>query len=141
MSAWDRESLAEVIGPGRKVVSFAKSNASAVDYRPPTDRVDLTLDDGRTLALELQADCCSRSYFADLKQFEELVGSTILDAEEREGPDTENDGDVMRWHFLVLKTDKGHVTIDWRNESNGYYDGELEWSIVPRALSEGSETT
>lgn len=93
----------------------------------------LYLDDGNKLHLELYGECCSQSFFTDLKQFEELEGAKILNIEEREGQSDNNlpepEGDVISWHFLVFTTDKGHVTIDWHNESNGYYDGSLTASV------------
>jgi hypothetical protein len=87
-----------------------------------------------TLRLTLDAGCCSESFFTSPAQFNELVGSTVLAVEERSsradgaqpvGEDCTQD--CMSWHFLVFVTDLGHITIDWRNDSNGYYDGNLCW--------------
>lgn len=102
----------------------AKPDASRSD-----EAVILSFSDGTKRLLWLEADCCSGSYFTDVKQFDELPGATIQKVEERDG-EVEGDkyvGDVKAWHFLVFETNKGHVTIDWRNESNGYYDG---WVVV-----------
>lgn len=33
------------------------------------------------------------------------------------------------WYFLVFFTSGGHVTIDWRNDSNGYYAGTICLSV------------
>lgn len=88
-----------------------------------TASVALTLADGRVLTLTLEGDCCSSSTYTDASQFDELIGSTIQSIEERAG-ETENNGE-LQWHFLVFTTNKGHVTIDWRNDSNGYYDGSV----------------
>lgn len=91
---------------------------------------------GATLALSLDGDCCSRSYFTNEAQFADLIGATATKIEERnEFPegfqeyDLENT-DSLSWHFLVFTTDKGHFTIDWRNDSNGYYDGSLSAEYV-----------
>lgn len=96
-----------------------------------SDEVRLILSDGRLVDLTLTGDCCSKSNFTDPKQFEELVGATILEAEDRQGHSSNNlpepeGADSISWHFLVFKTNKGHVTIDWHNDSNGYYDGNLK---------------
>lgn len=86
---------------------------------------------GATLRLVLDGDCCSSSYFTKEAQFADLVGAKILAFEEVDSsPDGfeeyDLDGtDSLSWHFLKVTTDKGHVTIDWRNDSNGYYDGTL----------------
>ncbi len=98
--------------------------------------VSLLLDGGWQARLWLDADCCSNSFFTDMTQFDELVGATIVEFEERHGKSREDlKEDNLRdecpsWHFLVIKTDKGHVTIDWRNDSNGYYDGILNLNLL-----------
>lgn len=86
---------------------------------------------GGTLLLRLDGDCCSHSYFTKDAQFEDLIGAKILSAEEvweESGFAPYNEDSswaTYKWHFLKFATDKGYVTIDWRNESNGYYDGSL----------------
>jgi hypothetical protein len=84
----------------------------------------LTDTEGNRYRFALSGDCCSGSYYDDPKQFQELVGSTILDVEERAGDGFREDDSEVAPHFLVFRTDRGHVTIDWRNISNGWYDGE-----------------
>jgi hypothetical protein len=103
---------------GRKVVEVTGSE----------DCVTLTLEGGDLHYIRLEGDCCSVSYFTDWKQFEELVGSTIQTVEERykgREDDADMKAESVAWHFLVFVTNKGHVTIDWRNDSNGYYDGTI----------------
>lgn len=102
-----------------------------------TDRRVLVLDTG-TLELSLDAECCSCSHFTDPSQFNELLGSVITDAEEVSGGTptatsmaVECQDDEQSWHFLRFTTNLGHVTIDWRNDSNGWYDGELMARFVP----------
>lgn len=105
---------------GKKVVSITAGQEPDVNF-----------EDGRRLHLRLDGDCCSSSYFTDLEQFNELIGATIQNIEERDGESvlaktkTLTSVANVSWHFLVLETDKGHVTIDWRNDSNGYYDGSV----------------
>jgi hypothetical protein len=110
---------------GRKVVGVAR--AVVLDkYDDERDSVELQFDNGDTASVYLTGDCCSRSHFTDPKQFDELVGATIQAVEHRDGPVTgEEDREVQKWHFLVFVTDRGHVTLDWRNDSNGYYDGDV----------------
>lgn len=117
---------------GAKIASVTKTS---------NEDVRLALDDGRALRLWLDGDCCSSSYYTDTTQFDELIGATIQSVEERDGEShagldaeaakTDKDRDAVSWHFLVFATDKGHVTIDWRNDSNGYYDGDVHPEIQP----------
>lgn len=101
------------------------------------DSIVLNFLDGRDLRLQLKGDCCSSSYYTDFGQFDELIDSTIRAIEERDGksetpgekPSQEN-SESISWHFLVFITNKGHVTIDWRNDSNGHYDGSVHPSLT-----------
>lgn len=110
-----------------------------------THEVYLNLKDGRKVHLELFGDCCSGSYFTDTKQFDELIGATIQEVEERWGKSDNNlpepDGDDIKWHFLVFTTNKGHITIDWHNDSNGYYDGTLNMNVLPASVSSKTDGT
>lgn len=97
-------------------------------------------DDGTGLEIHLEADCCSDSFFTDPKQFDELVGSKVLSVEKRDDgtPSVTSEAEPCHqeessWGFLVFVTDKGHVTIDWRNDSNGYYGG---WPVLTNLKSE-----
>lgn len=109
-----------------------------INYNQDADVVDLVCQRSSQekgyeeihLRLELTGDCCSHSFYTDPKQFLELMGSTITHIEERENKTDETDDEVQRWKFLVFTTDRGHVTIDWRNDSNGYYDGEITATIL-----------
>jgi hypothetical protein len=93
-----------------------------------------------SFTVEVAGSCCSESYFPDPKQFYELVGHTINTAECRDGYSTDTSKEEAAksctqedtdWHFLVFTTDKGHTTIDWRNDSNGYYTGTLKVTFTP----------
>lgn len=119
-----------------------------VEHLQAPDRdstIALYLDNGKAFEFRLEEDCCSTSAFTN-EAFEEafmLIGAEVKYVEHREGgstgyrrgedkpvgertaalslqyPPSESDS----WHFIVFATDKGHVTLDWRNMSNGHYDG------------------
>ena len=103
----------------------------------------ILFEDGRRLKLQLVTDDPCRSdssFYTDESQFRELIGSTILSIEERSNCEPRAPGppeDNTEWHFLVFTTDSGHVTIDWRNDSNGFYDG----SVWPEFVTEEVETS
>lgn len=114
----DAQPMAKALG--KKVVEVENSGTPIV----------LKFEDGSKLKIDLEGDCCSSSYFSPegLSDSKELEGATIDAIEEVEsgnhGPyDDGGDYDCVSWHFLKIKTDKGDVTLDWRNDSNGYYDG------------------
>lgn len=102
------------------------------------DGAKITLENGARYQFNLYGDCCSRSEYTNegFEAFKELEGAKIVEIEDRDGESdtpskTIEDGEDDKWHFLVVKTDKGHVTIDWRNASNGYYDGNIALARIP----------
>jgi hypothetical protein len=121
-------------------IAFKKViGATVKEIAAKKDFVGLVLDTGQTLRLSLDGDCCSRSYFTDTDQFLELVGAKIQGIEERRGESKDGLNEAamadeyapedIKWYFLVFVTNKGHVTIDWRNDSNGYYSGSITASL------------
>lgn len=88
-------------------------------------------DAGATLSIILEGDCCSGSYFEEsaAKEAAGLLGSTLSQVR-RVSSKLENFDDAdqyTQYHALELVTENGVTTLDWRNESNGYYDG---WANV-----------
>lgn len=93
------------------------------------ERIVFTLDDGRDAWLYHSQDCCEYVRVEEIHgDLADLVGAPILLAEEVEFDEGEADDsgrqgsdDCWKWTFYKLATVKGHVTIRWLGESNGYY--------------------
>ena len=107
----------------------------------------LVLSNGKSVQFGLDGGCCSVSSFTDKAQFQELKGSVLQKIEERDGAagvpgriyeQDDSDQGYISWHFLVFETDKGHVTIDWRNDSNGFYDGTVKPRVFDTLVVEAS---
>ena len=115
-------------------VEYNKSPERAA-YRSPDEILTLIADDGRKVELRLSGDCCSASYFEPrcVKEVQELVGqillgvgsieSTISDKRVESTEENDYNGGSYKYHAVKLSTDKETLVVDWRNESNGYYDG------------------
>lgn len=90
------------------------------------DTIDFVCEDGRRFQQRHDQNCCENVYIADLiGDLNDLVGSPILVAEERQSDDPPPDDgyfpDSYTWTFYTLRTLKGSVDIRWYGESNGYY--------------------
>lgn len=69
----------------------------------------------------------------------DLEGTPLLRAEAVEGSAPEGDTDEfserVKWTFYKFTTVKGHVTVSWRGESNGYYSV----GVTVKDLKDGHE--
>lgn len=93
----------------------------------------LTLDDGRKAVFYHSQDCCES---VDLNEvhgdLDDLLNTPILQAEEVSGEDPGPPSeyyDSYTWTFYKLATIKGHVTLRFLGESNGYYSESVDFRI------------
>lgn len=87
--------------------------------------------DGSCAVFEVDGGCCSQSWIESLDLVDNLFG-TISNVEDIPMPDlgnidTEKRKDVtcVKYYGLKITTDKGSCVIDYRNDSNGYYGGDI----------------
>lgn len=95
--------------------------------------------EGETFRMFHDQDCCETVYLQDIEgELQDLVGSEILLAEEISG-DTPADfkfeyqPDSYTWTFYKFATNKGHVTLRWLGESNGYYSESVTFEKVKKS--------
>lgn len=92
--------------------------------------IKFDVEDREPIVAKVDADCCSHTWIENVENHEAVVGSPILAVEDLELPDdtTEETEDGRILHYGVqITTAKGTCTIDYRNESNGYYGGSMWW--------------
>lgn len=75
------------------------------------------------------AECCSHTWIEGIELPVNGFPATVLSAEDIAMPDLGSPAeyDVIAYYGFKVKTDKGDIVIDYRNESNGYYGGNLSW--------------
>lgn len=79
------------------------------------------------------ADCCSETWIENVEIPALGFPCTVVSATELEMPESrEAEGDepqeYIEFYGIKFITDKGEIVIDYRNASNGYYGGSLEWN-------------
>jgi hypothetical protein len=83
-------------------------------------------------------DCCNTVYINHMSgldivgkdnTFDLLRGVLVLGAEDKEWitrSDIEDAYEVIEDGFFTIKTDRGYIDLEVRNEHNGYYGGRVE---------------
>lgn len=86
-------------------------------------------------------DCCSETWFADIIGVKYLIGATVKKVENLELTNYNLDDNRCRQdediaYGVKLITDKGEANIIYRNSSNGYYGGSVEFiGRIPTSLT------
>lgn len=95
---------------------------SKVDLAADKKAIRFTVDD-ETVIAKCDGDCCSSTWIESVEMPAGGLPAKILAATNLDLPSQEN----IRFYGLKLTTDKGDLVLDYRNESNGYYGGNLSW--------------
>lgn len=86
-------------------------------------------------------DCCSETWFAYIINVKALINATVKRVENLELPNYNLDDGRCRQNEDVaygirLTTNKGETDIIYRNSSNGYYGGSVEFiGRIPTSLT------
>ena len=95
--------------------------------------VKFVLAGGEEVIARCDADCCSYTWIEGV-EFPSLPAK-VISVEDIEmpyatppgGKNGPGDPDSVEFYGLRVITDRGHLVIDYRNDSNGYYGGSLSW--------------
>jgi hypothetical protein len=100
------------------------------------DEIIFTCDNGEKYLMTHYQNCCESVTVEDIVgDINDLLNSPILIARE----DTSNDNpegftkeyqDSFTWTFYNIATARGHVTIRWYGESNGYYSESVDFKQI-----------
>jgi hypothetical protein len=98
--------------------------------------VTFVLEDGKTASLYHAQDCCESVLLEDVAGFpEDLIGHTILQAEECSGDFDSSKLQLPGWHdqaydwtFYRITTMRGQVVLRWFGTSNGWYSTSVSFS-------------
>lgn len=103
-----------------------------VDMKIAADKVAILFvtADGENLVAKVDADCCSHTWVESIEMPALGLPFTIIAVEDLDmgkEPLSDDNYDCLQFYGAKIVTDKGDLIIDYRNESNGYYGGEICW--------------
>ena len=86
-------------------------------------------DSGEELIVRVDADCCSYTWIESVEMPALGMPFTIIECQDLDMPNLGDmpDCDVVEYYGAKIITDKGEMIIDYRNDSNGYYGGNIVW--------------
>ena len=79
--------------------------------------------------VRVDGDCCSNSWIEHIELPALGFPALVSDVRDLEMPDlgSPSEDEVIAYYGCKIVTDRGDIIIDYRNESNGYYGGNLSW--------------
>lgn len=102
------------------------------------DEITVTFTDGTTATAHTEGDCCSQTWIEHLTVPPDIDGAEITGYSWAEDvpQDTRSVNvptdvylDEIEVYGEAIRTTRGEILIEFRNSSNGYYGGSLEWSV------------
>ena len=90
--------------------------------------IKFDIENEDSIIARADGDCCSVSWIEEIDLPSMLIGK-VISVEDINMPDLgqPNEYDLIQYYGCKITTDKGSCIIDYRNESNGYYGGNLSW--------------
>jgi hypothetical protein len=125
-----------------KLKSLIGKIIDKLELNTQSDEFTITFTDGLYIKFGAEGDCCSHSWIEHLEAPNDVQGAIILDVSDggsvawdnHECEEGKNEWgyiahtcghDCLRVYNTRFDTDKGSVILEYRNDSNGYYGGNL----------------
>lgn len=88
-------------------------------------------EDGTEFKAFTDGACCSYTWIEHIEMPALGLPFKIVAIEDLDMPDLGNmeDCNVVSYYGAKITTDKGEMIIDYRNDSNGYYGGNIVWPV------------
>lgn len=99
------------------------------------DAIVIRFTDGNEITGEAFGDCCSSTWLESIDLPGNISG-TLVAVENIAMPDQPYDKEkyeCLQFYGVKISTSKGSAVIDYRNSSNGYYGGSIDWYWTKRA--------
>lgn len=103
-----------------------------VDVKIAEDKLAMLFvcDNGEELVVRIDADCCSYTWIESVELPALGFPFTVIacdDLDMNKEPLKNEEYECLQFYGAKITTDKGDMVIDYRNDSNGYYGGDIVW--------------
>jgi hypothetical protein len=105
----------------------------STDEDAEQDYVRFTPYTGDPITYVTYGDCCSYTWIDELKDVEALLHAVVTQVEyllDDESKDDDDDYEVIQTSTVKISTNKGDALLVYKNRSNGYYSGSLDFCDV-----------
>lgn len=100
---------------------------TAIYIASDKEAIKFVTDRGEVVA-HCDADCCSHTWIEHVELPALGLPAKVIAEADLELPEgLETDEGLIQFYGLKLPIVRGDFVIDYRNESNGYYGGNLSW--------------
>lgn len=101
-----------------------------------SDTITFTASDGRTFSMFHSQNCCEHVRLTEvIGDVDDLIDAPIVSyecVENSNGDPAPEYPDSWTWTFYKFQSTKGHVTLRWLGESNGYYSERVDFKLDGR---------
>lgn len=101
------------------------------DIQISKDRYSLIfrIKDEPPIVAECYAECCSETWIENIELPALGFPAVVVSVHDLDMPVPEDTSDYecLQVYGFRIVTDRGEIIIDFRNNSNGYYGGSLDW--------------
>lgn len=95
------------------------------------DEITFFFEDGSEYKFYHRQDCCESVVITDVNgDWDDLIGTPLLVAEERTDSRTTSWGMSNTFTFYTFRTVKGSVDVRWNGQSNGYYSESVDHGFI-----------
>jgi hypothetical protein len=115
------------------VADMKGKTLAAVEVSADKDQIIFRTVEGDAFRMHHWQDCCENVKLAEvIGNLDDLIGAPLLETEEvvssKGEPKPAEYPESWTWTFYKLGTIKGHVTLRWLGESNGYYSEGVDFA-------------
>lgn len=127
---YDYSGYGKLVGKTIESVVMGPQGRGPERWQGERQDILFTFADGSKVKGVVSGDCCSSSWIEHLTIPPDIKGATIIKAGDSAPvglSSWEDEYDHIQVYNTSIATDRGEIIIEYRNSSNGYYGGSIDF--------------